>query len=125
MVFYLFHRNRTHPLGNQPRETFMDSHAEGANTLGAEPQSRGQHQIGPVRLQQISGTDIGLKPLGNQGDDVHQGLRRLATLSRQIGDFLEGQDIIFIFRGSGLAHVLNGLFVRIQFRMYGAFLCLH
>ena len=119
MVLHLFHRNRTHSLCDQPRETFMDSHAEGANTLGAKPQSGSQNQVGPVRFKQISRADISLKALGNQGDYVHQSLSRLATFSRQIGDFLEGQDVIFILRGSGLAHVLNDLVVEIQIGTYG------
>src|SRR6267154_2101075 len=80
MVLYLFHRNRTHPLGHQTGKTFMQAHAEGANTLRAEPQRGRQYQVGPVRLQQVSGTHVGLKALGDQGDDVHQSLGRLAAL---------------------------------------------
>ena len=79
----------------------MHSHAKGADTLRAKPQSCGQHQVGAVRFQQISGTDVGLKALGNQGDHVHQSLGRLAALGRQIADFFEGQDVIFICAGAG------------------------
>ena len=114
MVLHLLHRDRTHSLRDQPGEAFMDSHAQGANALRTKPNRRCQHQVGAVRFKQISGADIGLKALGNQGDYVHQGLGRLATFSGQIGDFFQGQDVIFILRGSGLAHVLNDLVVGIQ-----------
>ncbi len=50
-----------------------------------------------------------LKSLGNQGDHIHQGLGRLATLGCQIADLLQGQDVTFIMRGSRLAHVLDSL----------------
>ena len=98
-----------HLLGHQSRQTFVQSHAKRADALRTKPERRGQHQVGAVRFQQIGRTDIGLKAPGDQGHDVHQSLGRLAALGRQIADFLQGQDVIFILRGSGLAHVLNYL----------------
>jgi hypothetical protein len=71
MVFYLLYRHRSHSFRDQARQTLMQSHAQSANTLGTKSQSRGQHQVGPVRLQQVCGTNVSLKTLGDQSDNVH------------------------------------------------------
>ena len=68
---------------------------------GTKTHSRGQHQVGAVRLQQICGTDIGLKALGDQSDNIHQRFGRFAALGGQIADFLQGQDVISSCAGAG------------------------
>ena len=101
MVSYLLHSHRSHSFRDQARQTFMQSHAQGANALGAKSQGRGQHQVGPVRLQQVCGTDVGLKALGDQSDDIHQRFGRVAALGGQVADFFQGQDVIFVGVGAG------------------------
>ena len=52
--------------------------------LRAEAEGGRQHQVDTVRLQQIHGTDIRPETPGDQGDDVHEGLGRLASVPREI-----------------------------------------
>ena len=78
---------------HQARQTFVQGQPKSANTFRAQPQRRGQHQVGSIRLQQIRRTDIGLKSPGDQGDHIHEGLGRLAALLRETADLLQGQDV--------------------------------
>ena len=116
MVLDLLHGDRPHLFGNQTRQPFVQRHAQRADALRAKPDSRGQHQIGAVRLQQIGRADVGLKAPGDQRHHVHQRLGGLAALGRQIADLFQSQDVIVVVRGCGLAHVLNNLGVEIQVR---------
>ena len=116
MVFDLLHGDRTHLLGDQARQSFVDAHPQSANALRAKSEGRGQHQVGPVRFQQVGRTDVGLKPLGNQGDDVHQGLGGLAASFGEVADFLQRQDVTGIPSLCDLTHVLTFLVVWIQSR---------
>ena len=105
MFLYLLDRDRPHLFRDQTREAFVQPHAQSADALRAKSHARGQHQIGAVGFQQISGADVGLKTLGDQSHNVHQGFRGLAALGGEIGDFLQGQNVIMILRRGGLTHV--------------------
>ena len=71
----------------------MDRHSQIADALPPKADGCGQHQIGPVRLKQIGRTNLSLKSLGDQGDDIHQGLGGLALRRRKVGDFLQSEDV--------------------------------
>ena len=107
MILHLLHGHRTHLLGHQARQPFMQRHAQRADAFRAQPERRGQHQIGAVRLQQIGGADVGVKSPGDQRDDVHQRLGRLAPLRREVGDFFQRQHIAGIERAGSVVLILN------------------
>ena len=95
-------RHRPHLLGDQPGQTFMQAHAQNPDTLAAEPFSGSQNQVGPVRLEQVDGTDVGFKSLGDEGDHVGEG-GGLAALGRQIGNLFQGENVVGVsFAGGGI-----------------------
>ncbi len=71
----------------------MDGHTQFADALPAKADGCCQHQICAVGFEQVGRTNVGLKSLGDEGDDVHQGLGGLAFLRREVGDFLESEDV--------------------------------
>ena len=73
----------------------------------AQAQSRGQHQVGPVRLQQIRRAHIGLKPPRDQRHHVHQRFRGLAAFPREVADFLQSQNVICFARDCWVCHFLH------------------
>jgi hypothetical protein len=79
---YLCQCNRAYLLRDQTGEAFMHTHPKSANTTRAQPERRSQRKVGSVRFEQIRRTNICLEPFGNQRHNVHEGLSRLATLSR-------------------------------------------
>ena len=109
MSFHLFHRDRGNLLRHQPCQSFVQSHAKGSHALGAEPESRRQHQVRSIRFQQIRRANISLKTFGDQGDDIHESFGGFAALSRQVTDLIQGQNIAIVRCRSGLAHLLNSL----------------
>ena len=90
VILRAFDGHRTHLLRDQPGEALVDGHSQGANTLGPQTDRRRQHQVVPVGLQQVDGTNIRIEALGDQRYHVHQRLGRLAALRGEIGNFLEG-----------------------------------
>lgn len=80
--------DRMHLFGDQAGETFMQRQTQRADAFAAQAEGGGENEVGAIRLQQISGTDIGVEAPGNQGDHVHQSFGGLAAFSRQIADFL-------------------------------------
>ena len=107
MIPDLFHGHRADLFRDQADESFIDCHAKLADAFMAQPERRGQHEIGAVGLQQIGGANFDAKPSGNQGDDVHQGLGRLAGFRRQVRDFLPRQHIAGIERAGSVVLTLN------------------
>ena len=93
--------NGTDLFGHQAGKTFVDGHAQFADALAAKADGCRQHKICAVGFQQIGGTNVGLKSLGDQGDDVHQGLGGLAFFRREVGDFLESEDVSDVASASG------------------------
>jgi hypothetical protein len=109
MVPHLFDGNGAHLLGNKAGETFVKGETESADTLGAKSERRGQDQVRTIRFEQIRRADIGPEPFRKQSYQIHEGFGRLAAFSREIADFLKGQDVIGITLMCGLAHVLDSL----------------
>ncbi len=105
MVLDLLHGDRADLLGYQAGEAFVERQAEDADTLGAQSECGGQHEVGSIRLEQISRADIGLKTPGNQSDDVHEGFGRLAALGRQGADLLQSQNVVIVAVLRTWAHV--------------------
>jgi hypothetical protein len=48
-------------LGHQPGQAFLEFHADLTDALRAESDGGGQHQIGPIRLDQVHRADIAAK----------------------------------------------------------------
>ncbi len=89
----LLHRHRPHLFRHQARQPFVDRHPQAADALPPKSHSCGQHQIGSIGLEQIRGTNIRLKSLCNQSDNVHQGFGGLTLFRRKVGDFLQSKDV--------------------------------
>ena len=86
---------------------------------GRSPSVAARTQVGAIRLEQIRRADVGLEPLGDQRDDIHQSLGRLAAFGCQRGDFFQRQNVICIKqRGFGLAQGLNPFAVIIIFTIH-------
>ena len=91
-------------LGDQAGEALADGHAQGADAAGMQAERGGENQVGAVGLQQIGRADIRAEAHGDQGDDIHQGVGRLAALPGEVGDLFHRQDMIGISFFVGLAH---------------------
>ncbi len=89
-------------FGDQAGKAFVQGHAQCADRSRVKAQRSGEHQIRPVRLQQVGRAHVGPEPRGDQGHHVHQRVGRLALLLRQVGDLLQRQNQIGI---SGFAGV--------------------
>ena len=114
MILDLRDRNRPHLFRHQARQPFVDRHAQVADALAAQSDGRGQHQVGAIRLQQVGRAHVGAKPLGDQGHHVHQRLRRLAALGRQVADFLQAQHGLVISGTHIVRHLFCDLVVSVQ-----------
>ena len=57
----------------------MPCHADSADALAAQPDSRRQHQVRAILFQQINRTDIRLQPLAHGSDKVGQRLFGVVT----------------------------------------------
>ncbi len=90
MVLHLFHRDRAHLFRHQPGQTLVHRHAQSANALRPQAEGRGQHQIGPVRLQKIGRTHIRIESPGDQGHHIHEGFGGFAALLREVPNLLQG-----------------------------------
>jgi hypothetical protein len=64
--------------------------------FGMQAERGGQHQVRPVRLQQIGRADVGLEPRGDQRHHIHQRVGRLAFFRRQVRNLLERQNKVGI-----------------------------
>ena len=107
MILDLFHGHRADLFSDQAGQAFTHCHAKFADAFPAQPDGRGQHQIGAVRFQQVGGANIDAKPPGNQRDHVHQGLGGLARLRRQVRDFVPRQHEAGLERAGGVLLILN------------------
>ena len=114
MIPDLFDGHRADLFRDQADQSFIDCHAKLADGFMAKPQGRGQHEIGAVGFEQVGGANIGAKSSGNQGNNVHQGLGRLAGLRRQVRDFLPGQYMVGIERAGSVVLSRNGLIRSVQ-----------
>ena len=89
-------------------------HAQLADAAWAQAEGGGKNQVGAVGLEKVSGADVGLEALGDEGDDVHQRFGGFAFLAREIADFVEGQDIAVVGSGSRLLQVLNVVVIFVE-----------
>ncbi len=89
MLVDLLDRHRTHLLGDQADQALVQAQAQGADGLGAEPDRRGQHQIGAIGFEQVGRAHLGLEAPGNQGGNLHEDLSRFAAPLRQTAYFLK------------------------------------
>jgi hypothetical protein len=92
----LLHGHRTHLFRDEPRQSFVNCHSQMADALASQADRCGQHQVGSIGLQQISRTNIGIEALGNECDDVHQRFGGLSLFRRQVGDFLQSEDVWYL-----------------------------
>ncbi len=92
----------------------MNRHAKLADALPPQPHCRSEHQVGPVGLQQICGTHVGFKALGNQGHHVHEGFGGLTLLGCEIRNLLESENITFLARVVGRTEFLHIAMIRFQ-----------
>ena len=76
-------------LGDQAGEPFAEPHADAADALGAQPDRRGEHQVGAIGLEQVDRADVGLEPLLNEVHDVRERFGGVAALRDQPADLLE------------------------------------
>jgi len=92
MLGRIGHGHRKQPLGHQAGKAFMQRHAQAADAFWMQAQRGGKHQVRAVGFQQVRRTDVGLEALGDQRHHVHQRLRRLALLLRQVRNLFQRQD---------------------------------
>ena len=59
-----------HFLSDKAGEALRDSHPHAADRLGPQADGGGKNQAGAIWFEQIHGTDVGLKPLADQKNDV-------------------------------------------------------
>ena len=104
MVADILDGDGQHLLGDQAGEALADGHAQGADAARMQAEGGGQDQVRAIRLQQIGGADVGAEARGDQGDDVHEGVGRLAALLGEVGDLFHGQDMTGISLFVGLGH---------------------
>ncbi|MGD1097405.1 MAG: hypothetical protein ABSB35_36140 [Bryobacteraceae bacterium] len=81
----------------------MECETKSADTFPAKSEGRGQHEVGPIRFQQIRRTNIGLKSARNQGHDVHESLGRLAAVLSEVPDLFQSEHVVGV-RIVGLGH---------------------
>ncbi len=110
----LFDGHRADLFRDQADQSFIDRHAKSADGFMAKAQRSGQHEVGAIGFEQVGGANIGAKSPGNQGDNVHQGLGRLAGFRRQVRDFLPGQYMAGIERAGSVVLSRNGLIRSVQ-----------
>ena len=80
-------------FGDQTGQALVKRHAQRADAARMKAERRGQHQVGAIRLKQISRADIGAETGGDQRDNVHQRVGGLAAVLRETGYFIEGQHL--------------------------------
>jgi hypothetical protein len=84
----LFDGHGIHLFSHQAGEAFGDRHAQVADAFAAKADGCGQDQIAAVGLKQVGGANVGLESIGDQSNDVHQGLGGFALPRREVGDFI-------------------------------------
>ena len=67
-------------LGNESRQALCEAHADASDSLGAQPDRGGQHQVDPIRLQQIDRADVGIEATLDQVYEVVESLCRIAAV---------------------------------------------
>ncbi len=83
-------------LGDESGQALGQPHPHAADAVLSQPNGRSQHEVDPIRLQQVDRTDVGLEPALNQVHDVGQRLRRVAPLGDQPGDLFQGPQRRFV-----------------------------
>lgn len=78
MPLHVRRLDRPQLLGDQPRESFVQLHPDLADALGAQADGGGQHQMGPVRFEQVYRADVHPHPGLELPDAGRQGRRRVA-----------------------------------------------
>ncbi len=80
--------NGTNLFGNKPCQSFMQRHAECADTALMKPKRSSQNEVRPIRLKQIGRADVGVETRGDQCHYVHQRICWLASILCEARDFV-------------------------------------
>ena len=76
-------------LGDQTGQALRQAHPDAADAFLPEPDRRREHEIRPIGLQEVDGTDVGREPPLNQVDDVGERFGRVPALRDEPPDLLE------------------------------------
>ena len=98
MQIDLAHRDGAHLFRHQTGQPFVQTQPKRSDAFLAKADGRRQHQIGAVGFQQVSGADFGLKASCDERNNVHQRFSGLAAFLREVADFLQRQDVMFLVR---------------------------
>jgi hypothetical protein len=86
----VLHHLRPQLFTHQPRQAFVQSHADAPDAFRAQSHGGGQHQRVPIGFQQVHGADVGFETALDELDDVAQRFRRVAAMRDQAADFFQG-----------------------------------
>jgi hypothetical protein len=92
MISHVVDGHWLHLLGYQPGEPLAQRHPQSADRTGMQAQSRREHHVRSIRLQQIGGAHIRPEPLGNQCHNIHQRIGWLATFRGEVRELFQGQN---------------------------------
>ena len=59
-------------------KSFVETHSQRADALRPQSDGSSEYQRCTIGFEQVSRTDVGLKPVGNQRGDIHERLDRFA-----------------------------------------------
>src|SRR5262249_46638829 len=94
MILYAFNGNRSDFFRDEPRKAFMECQAKHADALLAKPQRCSQNEIRAIWLEQIRGTNIGLKMLRDQRDDIRKRFGGLVGVLCEVRDLIQRENVI-------------------------------
>ena len=76
-------------FGDQTGQALRQAHPDAADAFLPEPDRRREHEIRPIGLQEVDGTDVGREPPLNQVDDVGERFGCVPALRDEPPDLLE------------------------------------
>ena len=94
MILHAFDCYWSNFLSDQSGQAFMEREAKNSHAFMPKPERGCQHEVRAIRFQKIGGTNVGLKMFRNQRDHVHQSLRRLVGILREVRNFIQRQNVI-------------------------------
>jgi hypothetical protein len=90
-------------LADQSHQALVEPHSHLAHAFRPQPDSRRQHEVCAVGLQQVHGAHVGRKAPLDEPDDVRQGLGWITAMRDQVADLFQGPQERSLVGWHGLA----------------------